>query len=70
MERAGNGNAECGVPNAEWKKGTKKFQIPNSEFGMPDQPAPLCGSKAKPPGKGLTQSMLSAGNALDPGPRV
>ena len=32
MVQAGNGNAECRVPNAEWKKGDKKFRIPHSEF--------------------------------------
>ena len=35
----------------------------------PDRPASSCGSRSEPPGKGLTRPMLSAGNALDPGPR-
>jgi hypothetical protein len=35
----------------------------------PDGPASSCGSRCEPPGKELTRPMLSAGNALDPGPR-
>jgi hypothetical protein len=34
-----------------------------------DRPTSSCGSRSEPPGKGLTRPMLSAGNALDPGPR-
>ena len=35
----------------------------------PDRPASSCGSRSEPPRKGLTRPMLSAGNALDPGPQ-
>jgi len=35
----------------------------------PDRPAPFCGSRSKPPGKGPARPMLFTQNLLAPGPQ-
>ena len=61
-------NAECRLRNAEWKKGSKEFRIPN--WVTPGGPAPFCGGPGRSPSGFLFPPMLFARNALAPGPQT
>jgi hypothetical protein len=64
------------APSMPWTGRANRSWIPatvsaprRGDRRSPDRPASSCGSRSEPPGKGLTRPMLSAANALDPGPQ-
>jgi hypothetical protein len=64
------------APSIPWPGRASRSGIPvtvcdsgRGDRRSPDRPASSCGSRSEPSGKGPTRPMLSAGNALNPGPR-